>query len=235
MLIASQFSPERLRAVRRRIEAAATAAGRDPGSVRLVAVSKQQGVPAIRAAWAAGQRDFGENFPQEALPKLDALRDLPATWHFIGQLQANKSRAVAERFDWVHSVDRARIAERLSAQRPHHAPPLAVLLQVSLDDDEAGAGRGGVAPAGLAALAALVAGLPRLELRGLMCIPRLASDPAARRIPFRRLRELRDELNAAGHRLAELSMGMSDDLEDAVLEGATLVRVGTALFGARPD
>jgi pyridoxal phosphate enzyme (YggS family) len=233
MLIASQFSPERLQAVRARIDAAATAAGRDPGSVRLVAVSKQQGVPALRAAWAAGQRDFGENFPQEAAAKLDELRDLAATWHFIGQLQANKSRAVAERFDWVHSVDRARIAERLSAQRPHYARPLAVLLQVRLDDGDDVA-RGGVEPAGLAALAAVVAGLPRLELRGLMCIPRPATDPAARRAPFRRLRELRDELNAAGHRLAELSMGMSEDLEDAVLEGATIVRVGTAVFGARP-
>jgi PLP dependent protein len=234
MLIASQFSPERLHAVRARIDAVATAAGRDPGSVRLVAVSKQQGVPAIRAAWAAGQRDFGENFPQEAAAKLDELRDLAATWHFIGQLQANKSRAVAERFDWVHSVDRARIAERLSAQRPHYARPLAVLLQVRLDDGGEGGGRGGVEPAGLAALATVVAGLPRLELRGLMCIPRPAPDPAARRAPFRRLRELRDELNAAGHRLAELSMGMSEDLEDAVLEGATMVRVGTAVFGARP-
>ena len=209
------------------------AAGRDPGSVRLVAVSKQQGVPEIRAAWAAGQRDFGENFPQEAVPKLDALRDLPVTWHFIGQLQANKSRAVAERFDWVHSVDRARIAERLSAQRPHYAPPLAVLLQVNLDDGEERPGRGGVAPAGLAALAAVVAGLPRLDLRGLMCVPRQVTDPSTRRLPFRRLRELRDELAAGGHRLAELSMGMSDDLEEAVLEGATLVRVGTAVFGAR--
>jgi PLP dependent protein len=169
---------------------------------------------------------------QEGIDKIDALADLPGLdWHFIGQLQGNKTREVAERFDWVHTVDRERIAARLSAQRPHHAPPLQVLLQVRLADEP---GKGGVPPAGTADLARAVAALPGLRLRGLMCIPPPLADPQAQRAPFRQLRELLQQLNAAGHALDTLSMGMSDDLEAAVLEGSTLVRVGTAIFGPRP-
>jgi pyridoxal phosphate enzyme (YggS family) len=162
--------------------------------------------------------------------KVEALRARALTWHFIGQLQGNKTREVAERFQWVHTVDRARIATRLDAQRPHYAGALDVLLQVRLADEP---GKGGVSPGELPQLAAAVGRLPRLRLRGLMCIPPPAADEAARRAPFRRLRELLEELNARGHALDTLSMGMSDDLEEAVLEGATMVRIGTAVFGPR--
>jgi hypothetical protein len=230
MLTAPHFSPARLAAVLARIETAAREAGRDPAAVRLLAVSKQQPVEAVAAAAAAGQREFGENYVGEGEAKIQALEGLPLTWHFIGQLQGNKTRAVAQRFQWVHTVDRERIARRLDAQRPHHAPPLEVLLQVDLDGEP---GKGGVEPAGLARLAELVAGLPRLRLRGLMCIPAPAADAALQRAPFRRLRALLADLNARGHALDTLSMGMSDDLEAAVAEGATIVRVGTAVFGPR--
>jgi pyridoxal phosphate enzyme (YggS family) len=230
MLTAPQFSPDRLIAVTNRIGAAARRAGRDPASVRLLAVSKQQPVAAIRAAAEAGQADFGENYAQEGLEKVDALRDLPLTWHFIGHLQANKTRDIAAAFQWVHTVDRPRIAERLSAQRPHHADPLDVLLQVKLGNEPT---KGGILPADAPALAAVVAGLPRLRLRGLMCIPEPSIGEAAQRVPFRRLRELLEALREQGHVLDTLSMGMSDDLEAAVAEGATIVRVGTAVFGPR--
>jgi hypothetical protein len=230
MLTAPQFSPARLAAVHTRIEAAARRAGRDPGTVRLVAVSKQQPATAVAAAADAGQQDFGENYVLEAVEKIEALRGRPLTWHFIGQLQGNKTREVAERFQWVHTVDRARIATRLDAQRPHHAGALDVLLQVRLEDEP---GKGGVPPAALPQLADVVSRLPRLRLRGLMCIPPPAADETARRGQFRRLRELLEELNAHGHALDTLSMGMSDDLEAAVLEGATMVRIGTAVFGPR--
>lgn len=230
MLTAPQFWSDGLESVLARIESAASEAGRPPGSVRLVAVSKQQPTAAIRRLAGAGQRDFGENYLQEACPKLDELAGLPLCWHFIGQLQGNKTREVAERFQWVHTVDRERIAARLSAQRPHYAPPLEVLLQVKLADEAA---KGGVAPADLPALADAVAGLPRLRLRGLMCIPAPAEDPAGQRRPFGRLRELLEALNRRGHALDTLSMGMSADLEAAIAEGATIVRVGTAVFGAR--
>jgi pyridoxal phosphate enzyme (YggS family) len=230
MLTAPQFSPARLAAVRTRIEAAARRAGRDPGTVRLVAVSKQQPATAVAAAADAGQQDFGENYVLEAVEKIEALRGRPLTWHFIGQLQGNKTREVAVRFQWVHTLDRARIATRLDAQRPHYAGPLDVLLQVRLEDEP---GKGGVSPGALPQLADAVGRLPRLRLRGLMCIPPPAADEAARRAPFRRLRELLEDLNARGHALDTLSMGMSDDLEAAVLEGATMVRIGTAVFGPR--
>lgn len=230
MLTVPQFLPDRLAAVTARIAAAAGRAGRDPAEVRLLAVSKQQPAEMVRAAAAAGQREFGENYVQEAIPKIESLRDLPLTWHFIGQLQANKTREVAAACQWVHTVDRPRIAERLSAQRPHYAGPLDVLLQVKVSGK---AGKGGVAPESVADLAAVVTGLPRLRLRGLMCMPEPAPDEAAQREPFRRLRELRDDLRRQGHALDTLSMGMSDDLEAAVLEGATIVRVGTAVFGPR--
>ena len=230
MLTAPQFSAERLGSVLARIEAAARRAGRDPASVTLLAVSKQHPAEAVRAAAAAGQRHFGENYLQEALAKIESLRDLPLDWHFIGQLQANKTRDVAQTFQWVHTVDRARTAQRLSAQRPHLAGPLDVLLQVRLADED---GKGGIVAAQVPALAEIVAGLPRLRLRGLMCIPPPQPDEAQQREPFRRLRELLLELNRRGHSLDTLSMGMSADLEAAIAEGATIVRVGTAIFGPR--
>jgi len=230
MLTAPQFLPVRLASVLARIEAAAQHAGRAPDSVRLLAVSKQQPAARVRVVADAGQREFGENYVQEGLAKIDALRDLPITWHFIGQLQGNKTRDVAAAFQWVHTLDRDRIAARLSAQRPHYAGPLHVLLQVRLAEE---AGKGGVEPADLPRLAEIVAGLPRLRLRGLMCIPPPATDEAAQRAPFARLRTLLDDLNGRGHGLDTLSMGMSADLESAVAEGATIVRVGTAVFGPR--
>jgi hypothetical protein len=230
MLTAPQFSSAGLNSVLARIGTAARRAGRDPASVTLLAVSKQQPEAAIRALAHAGQRNFGENYLQEALAKIAALRDLPLTWHFIGRLQSNKTRDVAAHFQWAHTVDRARIAERLSAQRPHYAPPLEVLLQVKLADEPA---KGGVSPADLPGLAATVAGLPRLRLRGLMCVPPDVQSEDEQRRPFCRLRELLATLNDAGHELDTLSMGMSSDLEAAVLEGATIVRVGTAVFGPR--
>jgi len=230
MLTAPQFSPARLQAVLARIETAARRAGRDPAAVRLLAVSKQQPVEAVAAAADAGQQEFGENYAREGVAKVEALRGRPLTWHFIGQLQGNKTREVAEHFQWVHTVDRERVATRLDAQRPHQAPPLEVLLQVRLGDEP---GKGGVEPADLPRLAEFVAGLPRLRLRGLMCLPPPVDDEAQQRAPFARLRNLLEDLNRRGHALDTLSMGMSADLEAAVLEGATLVRVGTAVFGPR--
>ena len=230
MLTAPQFSPARLQAVLERIAAAARRAGRDPAGIRLLAVSKQQPVDAIEAAAGAGQREFGENYAREGVAKIEALRGQPLTWHFIGQLQANKTREVAEHFQWVQTVDRERIATRLDAQRPHHAGVLDVLLQVRLGDEH---GRGGVDPAELPRLAEFVARLPRLRLRGLMCLPPPAPDEPAQRVPFARLRTLYEDLGRRGYALDTLSMGMSDDLEAAILEGATLVRVGTAIFGPR--
>jgi len=230
MLTAPQFLPARLAAVHARIDAAARRAGRDAHSVRLLAVSKQQPVEAIAAAADAGQVEFGENYVQEGVAKVAALRGRPLTWHFIGQLQGNKTREVAEHFQWVHTVDRERIATRLDAQRPHFAGPLEVLLQVRLGEEPT---KGGVDPEDLPRLADAVSRLPRLRLRGLMCIPPPAADEAAQRAPFRRLRELLEELGRRGHALDVLSMGMSDDLEAAVLEGATIVRIGTAIFGPR--
>jgi pyridoxal phosphate enzyme (YggS family) len=230
MLTAPQFLPERLAAVRARIATAARRAGRDPQSVRLVAVSKQQPVAAIAALAAAGQHEFGENRVREAVPKIEALGRSSVTWHFIGQLQGNKTREVAAHFQWVHTLDRERIATRLDAQRPPGTGPLDVLLQVRLADEP---GKGGTAPADVPRLADFVRDLSRLRLRGLMCMPPPATDEGAQRVPFRRLRELLEELNRRGHALDVLSMGMSADLEAAVLEGSTLVRIGTAVFGPR--
>jgi pyridoxal phosphate enzyme (YggS family) len=219
--------------VLRRIEAACVAARRPVQSVTLLAVSKTFPASAVREAFAAGQRRFGENYVQEALAKIDALADLrPAIeWHLIGPLQSNKTRVVAEQFDWVHSVDRLKIAERLSAQRPPELPPLAVTLQVNISGE---ATKSGVAPADVPALARAVAALPRVALRGLMAIPEPAGDRDAQRAPHRALRELLEAVNRSeGLALDTLSMGMSADLEAAVAEGATIVRVGTAIFGAR--
>ncbi len=230
MLRSSQNLPERIDARRARMAAAAASAGRNVDSVTLLAVSKGQPAELIRAAAAAGVTDIGESYVAEALAKMETLADLPLTWHFIGRLQANKTRPVAERFAWVHGLDRLKIAERLCAQRPYHAPALNVCIQVSLGDE---ASKGGVPSPEVPALAAAVAALPRLALRGLMCIPPEEADPARQRGWFARLRTLRDSLNAAGLRLDALSMGMSGDFEAAIQEGATLVRIGTALFGPR--
>ncbi|MDA8349020.1 MAG: YggS family pyridoxal phosphate-dependent enzyme [Pseudomonadota bacterium] len=231
MIRASQNLPERVRAVRAEIAAAAASAGRNVSDITLLAVSKAQPAEAVRAAFAAGLTDFGESYLNEALAKLEALKDLPLTWHFIGRLQANKTRPIAERFQWVHGIDRLHIAERLAQQRPVHAPPLNVCLQVNLAGESS---KAGVTPAELPALAAAVAALARLHLRGLMCIPPPETAPQAQRAWFAQLRQLRDGLNAAGAALDTLSMGMSSDFPSAILEGSTLVRVGTALFGERP-
>jgi PLP dependent protein len=220
--------------VKRRIAAAAVAAGRDAKSITLLAVSKTFPAVAVREAFAAGQREFGENYVQEALAKIDALADLrpQIEWHLIGPLQSNKTRAVAAAFDWVHSVDRLRIAQRLAEQRPPELPPLQLCLQVNVSGE---ASKSGVAPAELPALARAVAALPRerVVLRGLMAIPEPATGFDAQRAPHRALRQLLETLNAGGLALDTLSMGMSADLEAAVAEGATIVRVGTAIFGAR--
>ena len=231
MLTGPHFSPANLAQVRARIAQAAERAGRSPGSVTLVAVSKDQPLNMLVEARAAGVTDFGENYLQEARAKMAALPRSGLTWHFIGQLQANKTRAVAEEFDWVHTLDRERIAARLSLQRPAHAPPLNVCLQVLLEPEP---GKGGVAPEGLAVLAASVAQLPRLRLRGLMCVPPPSADEPVNRTRFARLRGLLEELNAAGHRLDALSMGMSGDFEAALAAGSTMLRLGQVLFGPRP-
>ena len=226
-----QNLPAVLRAVRERMARAAAAAGRSAESVTLLAVGKAQPLELLAAAADCGVGDFGESYLQEALQKIAALQERALTWHFIGRIQANKTRPIAESFAWVHAVDRLKIAERLAAQRPFHAPPLNVCLQVNV---AAEATKGGVTPAELPALAAAVAQLPRLALRGLMCIPPEETEPARQRAWFARLRVLKDELNRAGLSLDTLSMGMSADFEAAIQEGATLVRLGTILFGARP-
>lgn len=220
----------RLAAVRQRIRIAEDRAGRQAGSVTLLAVSKTFPAEAVRGCAAAGQRLFGENYVQEALGKVAALRDLDLEWHFIGPLQSNKTRAVAEHFHWVHSVDRLKIAERLNEQRPPGLPPLNVCLQVNVSEEES---KSGTSLTELKALAAAVGCLPRLRLRGLMTIPAPAQDMGAQRRPLRRLREALVDLNVRGFGLDTLSMGMSDDLEAAILEGSTLVRVGSAIFGNR--
>jgi pyridoxal phosphate enzyme (YggS family) len=230
MLIGPQISTLHVNHVRSRIRQAAIAAGRDPSTVTLVAVTKAQTAQSIRVAATADVTDFGENYLQEALAKMDQLADLPLVWHFIGGIQSNKTRAIAERFDWVHSVDRLSVARRLSEQRPYHAPPLNLCIQVELVPEP---NKGGIAPDEIGPLAAAVAELPRVCLRGLMCVPPSQADAAAERAVFARLRSLLEALNASGHKLDTLSMGMSGDFESAIAEGATLVRIGTALFGSR--
>jgi PLP dependent protein len=219
-----------LQACHARIEAACAEAGRPLSEVRLLAVSKTFPAESVRAAWAAGQGAFGENYVQEAIAKLDALRDLPLEWHFIGPLQSNKTRPVAERFDWVHGIDRLKIAQRLSEARPTTKPDLDVLVQVNVDGE---ATKSGVAPGEALGLARAVAGLPRLRLRGFMAIPRPSVDRAEQRALFAVLRRILLAARAEGLEVDTLSMGMSDDLEAAILEGSTLVRVGTAIFGKR--
>jgi PLP dependent protein len=218
-------------AVQARVAAACRAAGRDPASVRVLAVSKTFPPPAVRALYALGQRAFGENYVQEALRKMAALGDLPGIeWHLIGPLQGNKAKAAAERFAWVETVDRAKIAQRLAAARPPGLPPLDVCVQVNVSGE---ASKSGVAPAAAIALAREVAGCTRLRLRGLMGIAEPTAEVGRQRAQFRVLRELFDGCRAAGLAVDTLSMGMSADLEAAIAEGATLVRIGSALFGAR--
>jgi pyridoxal phosphate enzyme (YggS family) len=205
-------------------------ADRDPADVRLLAVSKKQPLSKIRDAAAAGQRDFGENFVQEGVEKIEALAELSLTWHFIGHLQGNKTRVVAEYFDWVHTIDKLKTARRLSEQRPHGLAPLNVCLQVNVDDEDS---KAGIAPTELPDLAAACAELPNLRLRGLMCLPAIRSKFDEQRVPFAALRELAEKLRDNGIDTDTLSMGMSADYPAAIIEGATIVRIGTALFGAR--
>ena len=237
MLMGPQNLLERLREVRDRMEKAALAAGRPVDSITLLGITKGQPAAALQAAARAGITEFGESYLQEALEKRSAVEQLRAqagepqlTWHFVGRLQSNKTRPVAESFAWAHAVDRLKIAQRLAEQRPYYAPPLNICLQVNVAGEDS---KGGVGFAELPALATAVAALPRLKLRGLMCLPPEEDDPGRQRHWFGKLREALAQLNAAGLGLDTLSMGMSGDLEAAIQEGATIVRVGTALFG--PD
>ncbi|MDJ0758774.1 MAG: YggS family pyridoxal phosphate-dependent enzyme [Woeseiaceae bacterium] len=222
---------ENLPVIRDLLATAAKDAGRDPDSVRLLAVSKRQPLERVVELAAAGHRDFGENQVQEALDKLPSLKEFPITWHFIGSIQSNKTRAVATHFDWVHAVDRVKIARRLSDQRPEELGDLNICLQVNIDDE---ASKSGVRPDQLEALATACVEMPRLRLRGLMCLPAVRENLDEQRRPFARLRQLKDELARTGIDMDTLSMGMSGDFKAAILEGATIVRVGTALFGPRP-
>lgn len=219
-----------MQAVRDAIDVAARVAGRDPQDVKLLAVSKTFPAEDIRAAYAAGQRCFAENYAQEGVGKIAALQDLPIEWHFIGPIQSNKTRLIAEHFSWVHSIERLKIAERLSAQRPENLPPLHVCIEVNISGE---ASKSGVAPDELSALARAVATLPHLKLRGLMAIPQPDSNPAQQHAAFAQLRQLQTQLVNAGLPLDTLSMGMSHDFPAAIAEGATMVRIGTAIFGVR--
>jgi pyridoxal phosphate enzyme (YggS family) len=221
---------QRLDAVRERIREAEAAAGRSRGSVTLLAVSKTHASGLIRSAWQAGQRAFGENYLQEALRKMAELADLDIEWHFIGRVQSNKTRAIAEHFAWVHGVTDIRHARRLSDQRPGELPPLNACIQVNISAEDS---KNGVDPDAVAPLLRQCRDLARLRVRGLMAIPAVANTPGSRREPFRELRRLRERLADSELRLDTLSMGMSADLEAAIAEGATLVRVGTAIFGHR--
>jgi hypothetical protein len=222
---------DKLAKVTARIHQAANAAGRDPQSVQLIAVSKTQPPEAIAQAYAWGQRRFGENYLQEALEKQIALHQLPdIEWHFIGPIQSNKTRAIAGHFQWVHTVDRLKIAQRLNEQRPPHLPALNVCVQVNIDDEST---KSGVSLAELPALIRGIMSLANLKLRGLMAIPAATDDPVRQRKAFAKLRSARQVLNLQGFRMDTLSMGMSGDMEAAIAEGATFVRVGTDIFGAR--
>jgi len=221
---------DNLQAVRGRISSAARAASREPGAVSLLAVSKTHAPALIREAHAAGQRAFGENYVQEAEEKMAQLADLPLEWHLVGPLQSNKTRVVAERFQWVHTVDREKIARRLSEQRPPGLAPLEVLVQVNVSGEDS---KSGVAPREAPALARAVAMLSRLRLRGLMAVPEPTADAQLQRARFRELRGIFESLRREGLALDTLSMGMSDDMEAAIAEGSTMVRIGTAIFGQR--
>jgi pyridoxal phosphate enzyme (YggS family) len=226
------YMAEKLQAVTAQIVAAARNAGRDPSEIALLAVSKTISPDVLLEAHAAGQRAFGENYLQEALDKMAALKDRAPDieWHFIGPIQSNKTRPIAEHFQWVHSVDRLKVAQRLSEQRPPVLPPLNICIQVNVSGE---ASKSGCSPQELPALAQAVAGLPGLRLRGLMAIPEPASSEAEQRRPLRQLRELAEQLRAQGMPIDTLSMGMSADLAAAIAEGATMVRIGTAIFGER--
>ena len=219
-----------LQAVRNEISAAAVEAGRRPDEVMLLAVSKTFPPGLLREAYDAGQTCFAESYAQEAQDKIAALQDLAIEWHYIGPVQSNKTRVIAENFAWVHSVDRLKIAERLSEQRPAHLPPLQVCLQVNISREGT---KSGVSPNEASGLAHAIAKLPGLKLRGLMAVPAPRDDFAAQRLPFAQLRKLRDDLNRQGLQLDTLSMGMSHDFPAAIAEGSTIVRIGTAIFGAR--
>lgn len=219
-----------LQAVHAIIRQAALLSNRDEGQISLLAVSKTVPAKMLRVAYEHGQHAFGENYVQEALDKIEELNDLPIEWHFIGPIQSNKTRLIAENFSWVHSVDRLKIAERLSEQRPAHLPLLNICLQINVSGE---ASKGGVQPGEAESLAKAIAVLPHLKLRGLMAIPAPAEGLENQRIPFSSMRELQTRLNLAGLNLDTLSMGMSHDLTAAILEGATIVRVGTAIFGSR--
>ena len=225
--------PENLEKVRFRMSQFAQAYDRAAGTVELIAVSKTHRPDKVREAYAAGQKHFGENYLQEALDKQSALLDTDIIWHFIGPIQSNKTRDIAEHFAWVHSVDREKIARRLSEQRPNSLPPLQVLLQVNISGEDS---KSGVAVNDLPALAAFVSGLPNLLLAGLMSIPAQATGLENQRVPFRQLREARDHLISLGHKTCQhLSIGMSGDFEAAIAEGATLIRIGTDIFGPREN
>lgn len=232
MLISPQKLAVNVTEIRSRIDAAATAAGRDPAMVNLIAVSKSQPAESVRVAATLGVTDFGENYVQEALAKIADVGDPKLIWHFIGRIQTNKTREIAQHFAWVHSVDRIAVARRLSEQRPFHAAPLNLCLQVALVAEP---NKGGLPPAALAETAARVADLPRVRLRGLMCVPPIEPNLEAQMGMFSRLAVLLAELNADGIALDTLSMGMSADFEAAIAAGATQVRIGTALFGERRD
>ena len=219
-----------LEEIRNRVTVLEGRYGRSPGEVSVLAVSKTKPPEAVRAAAEVGQRDFGENHLQDALTKLDSLEDLDLVWHFIGPVQSNKTRVIAARFDWVHSIDRAKIARRLNEQRPGGLPPLNVCLQVNVSGE---ASKSGVGPDEVEGLARAVSELPRLRLRGLMTLPRPCEDLEEQRRPFATLRGIGESLNAGGLALDTLSMGMTNDMEAAIAEGATIIRIGTAIFGAR--
>jgi len=221
---------QRLQAIRARIHSAETAAGRQLNTVTLLAVSKAQPAAALREAFVAGQRLFGENYLQETLSKQVALADLDIEWHFIGPMQSNKTQAIAQHFSWVHSVDRLKIAERLNTARPLHLPPLQVCIQVNVSDENS---KSGVLPQQAHALVEGVTKLPNLKLRGLMAIPAPTADIAMQRSQFGKVRKLYETLQAQGFQLDTLSIGMSEDFPAAIAEGATMVRIGSAIFGAR--
>jgi pyridoxal phosphate enzyme (YggS family) len=221
---------ENLSSVSDLLRFSALEADRDPAAVRLLAVSKKQPLAKIREAYAAGQRDFGENFVQEGVDKIQAMAEADVAWHFIGHLQSNKTRMVAENFDWVHTIDKLKTAKRLSAQRPDELPPLNICLQVNVDNEDS---KSGILPDALPELAAACMELPNIRLRGLMCLPAIRSEFEEQRIPFATLRGLAEQLGNAGIDTDTLSMGMTADYRAAIFEGATIVRIGTALFGAR--
>ncbi len=220
----------RLQTIKQCIEQAEIACAREPGSVQLLAVSKTRPAEDVRQAHAAGQRAFGENYLQDALPKIAELADLKLEWHFIGAIQSNKTRDIAEHFDWVHSVERDKIARRLNEQRPQGAVPLNICLQVNISREES---KAGISPDEVLPLARTISGLPKLRLRGLMAIPAATDNVETQRAAFRALHECQQQLIAEGFELDTLSMGMSDDLEAAIAEGSTMVRIGTAIFGPR--